>query len=248
MLSGQPVVHDRHLVKEIFHNMKRNNVHRNAFEIPSNLTIVLCRNRGSLAHKTIPHLSGYEEYPILQQNLEYLGINDYVVLSKELPWQWTDKIRLILKFLQEEKCDTELLMYCDPIDVIFRDSPQRVIDIFESFNCDLLFMSTTPGVNDGYNCMPDVKLWADSDPERRGRYINAGVFIGKTTFIKEFLEDSLNYCTDNDCMTHNWQEYLKSKPVNFPVGGADQDIFRFLEPKYYPRVKVDYRNIMAYRG
>ena len=37
MLSNQPVVHDRHLVKEIFHNMKRNNVHRNAFEIPSNL-------------------------------------------------------------------------------------------------------------------------------------------------------------------------------------------------------------------
>ena len=27
MLSNQPVVHDRHLVKEIFHNMKRNNVH-----------------------------------------------------------------------------------------------------------------------------------------------------------------------------------------------------------------------------
>ena len=90
---------------------------------------------------------------------------------------------------------------------------------------------------------------SDSGLLRKRKLISGGeFFIGKTTFIKEFLEDSLNYCTDNDCMTHNWQEYLKSKPVNFPVGGADQDIFRFLEPKYYPRVKVDYRNIMAYRG
>jgi hypothetical protein len=101
---------------------------------------------------------------------------------------------------------------------------------------------------DGYNCMPNVKLWADSDPERRHRYLNAGVFIGKTTFIKEFLEDSLNYCTGNDCSNNDWQKYLKSEPVDFPVGGSDQDMFRFLEPKYYPRVKVDYRNIMAYRG
>ena len=62
MLSNQPVVHDRHLVKEIFHNMKRNNVHRNAFEIPSNLTIVLCRNKGSLAHHIFQDMKSTQYY------------------------------------------------------------------------------------------------------------------------------------------------------------------------------------------
>jgi len=42
--------------------------------------------------------------------------------------------------------------------------------------------------------------------------------------------------------------YLESKPEDYPRGSQDQDIFRYIEPKFYPRIKVDYQNLMAYRS
>jgi len=41
---------------------------------------------------------------------------------------------------------------------------------------------------------------------------------------------------------------LRSNPENYPQGSQDQDIFRFVESKFYPRLKVDYQNLMAYRS
>ena len=76
-------------------------------------------------------------------------------------------------------------MFCDAIDVIFKDDPQRVVDIFESFNCDALFMSTTSP--EGYNCMSEVKNSVDKINGGNGRYLNSGTYIGKTEFIKSFL-------------------------------------------------------------
>jgi hypothetical protein len=247
----QPIIHDRHIVKAVYENMKINNIHKNEFKMPNDLTIVLCRNTGSLSDRIIPQLSGYEDISILESNLTYLGIDNYVVLSKHIPagegqWIWTNKIKWMLEYLTAGKCETEYIMYCDPIDVIFQDSPEKALDIFKKFNCDLLFMTSTGA--DGYKCMPDVKHWVDSFSYRRGRYINAGVFIGKTSFVKEFLEASLNYCTDNDCSISTWHEYLNSNPHNFPSGASDQEIFRFLEPEFYPQVLADYKNLMAYRS
>jgi len=45
----------------------------------------------------------------------------------------------------------------------------------------------------------------------------------------------------------DYKEYLNSKPKTYPKGAQDQDIFRFLEPKFSPRIKVDYENRMAFR-
>ena len=44
------------------------------------------------------------------------------------------------------------------------------------------------------------------------------------------------------------REYLESKPEDYPRGSQDQDIFRYIESKFYPRMKVDYQNLMAYRS
>jgi hypothetical protein len=247
----QPIIHDRHLVKSQFETLKRLQLFENKFSMPEDLSIVLCRNEGSLSDRIIPQLAGYEDTSILESNLQYLGIDNYTVLSRKIPegegqWIWTNKIKWIYEYIESNECDTEYLMYCDPIDVIFQDSPQIALDIFKEFNCDLLFMSSKS--TSGYECMPDIKSWADCQSGRNNRYLNAGVFIGRTEFVKEFLEDSLNYCTDNDCKISTWYDYLASKPDNFPIGASDQDIFRYLEKKYYPRMQVDYENKMAYRS
>ena len=146
----QPIIHDRHIVKSIFENMKNNGVNKNAFKMPDNLTITTCRNEGSMEDRIIDHLKGYEDKSILESSLEYLGIDNLVVLRDgRLPWRNTFKFEMIHNYLNSGKCSTEYFMCCDAIDVIFKDDPQKVIDIFESFDCDALFMSTNS--LDGYN-------------------------------------------------------------------------------------------------
>ena len=53
---NQPLVHDRHIVKKEFQNLVNNQLKQ--FDMPENLTIVTCRNEGTLEDRIIPHLSG----------------------------------------------------------------------------------------------------------------------------------------------------------------------------------------------
>ena len=70
----QPVIHDRHVVKKAFELLK-SQTEPNVFNHPKDLTIVACRNKGTMEDRIIPHLSGYEDTSILEDNLKYLGID-----------------------------------------------------------------------------------------------------------------------------------------------------------------------------
>ena len=243
----QPIIHDRHVVKQFFENMKSQNLYKNAFKMPKDLTIVTCRNDGSMEDRIIDHLKGYEEKSILESNLEYLGIDDLVVLrDTRLPWRNTFKFEMLNNYLNSGKCKTKYFMCCDAIDVIFKDNPQKVIDIFETFDCEALFMSTHSV--DGYNCMTEVKEFVDRINGGNGRYLNSGVYIAKTDFIKEVIDEAMNYALPHGVTMDEYREYLNSNPSNYPQGSQDQDIFRFLESKFNKKIKVDYRNVMAYRS
>ena len=240
----QPVIHDRHIVKRAFEILTSKG--KVQFEHPKDLTIVTCRNEGSMEDRIIPHLSGYENVSILESNLDYLGLDLVVLKDVRLPWRNTFKFEMIHNYLNSGKCTTKYFMCCDAIDVIFIDDPQRVIDIFHSFECDALFMSTHS--MDGYNCMPEVKKWADRISGGRMRYLNSGVYIGKTSFIKKVFDEAIKYAIPHGVTMDKCQEYYLSNPIDYPRGSTDQNIFRFLEPEFYPRMKVDYQNLMAYRS
>ena len=246
-MINTPVIHDRHIVKNAFNQVIESGEYETAFSKPDNLTIVTVRNEGTMEDRIIPSLKGYEDKSILEANLEYLGIQPLTVLTdSRLPWRNTFKFEIILNFLNSGKCNTEYFMFCDAIDVIFIDEPQRVIDIFKSFDCEALFMSTHS--TDGYTCMPEVKKFVDETIKSKGRYLNSGVYIGKTEFIKEIFEEAIKYAVPHGVTMGEYHTYLSSNPKNYPQGSQDQDIFRFLEPKFYPRLKVDYQNKMAYRS
>ena len=226
---NQPLIHDRHIVKKEFGNLAQNvRWDEWQFEMPENLTVATCRNEGTLEDRIIPHLSGYEEESILESNMRYLGL-DLVVLN----------------YLNSGECTTEYFMCLDAIDVIWRDKPQRVVDIFESFDCDALFMSTHS--TDGYNCMPEVKEWVDTI-NTPGRYLNSGVYIGKTSFVKEMIEEGMKYAVPHGVTMDEYRDYLGSQPDDYPKGSQDQDIFRYIEKKFYTKMKVDYNNEMAFRS
>jgi hypothetical protein len=196
--------------------------------------------------RIISHLSGYSDVSILESNLDYLGIDLVVLKDARLPWRNTFKFEMIRNYLNSGKCTTEYFMCCDAIDVIFQDDPQKIIDIFESFDCDCLFMSTR--ALDGYGCMPEVKRFVDEINGNNGRYLNSGIYIGKTSFVKEMFDMAIEYAIPHGVTMGEYREYLESKPKDYPRGSQDQDIFRYIEPKFYPRMKVDYQNLMAYRS
>ena len=246
-MINQPIIHDRHIVKDTFSQLIKHGGYKNAFTKPKDLTIVTVRNEGSMEDRIIPSLKGYENRSILEANTEYLGIKPLTILTdSRLPWRNTFKFEIILDYLNSGRCNTEYFMYCDAIDVIFIDDPQKVIDIFKSFKCEALFMSTHS--TDGYNCMPEVKKFIDETIKSNGRYLNSGVYIGKTDFIKELFEKAIKYAIPHGVTMDEYHNYLKNNPLNYPQGSQDQDIFRFLEPEFYPKLKVDYKNIMAYRN
>jgi hypothetical protein len=242
----QPIIHDRFIVKQYFEQMRDSGLYKNLFNIPDNLTIVTCRNKGTMIDRIIPHLSGYEDVSLLESSLEYLGIDLVVLKDDRLPWRNTFKFELIHEYLNSGDCITEYFMCCDAIDVIFKDDPQKVIDIFESFDCDCLFMSTHS--IDGYDCMTEVKSFVDKINGGKSRYLNSGVYIGKTSFVKEMFDEAIKYAIPHGVIMDDYREYLSRKPIDYPIGSQDQDIFRYIEPKFYPKLKVDYENIMAYRG
>jgi hypothetical protein len=237
-----PIIHDRHIVKQSFEYMKSNSIHESAFSLPNDLTIITCRNSGTMQDRIIDTLSGYEDKSILECNLEYLGIRDLVVLTDDrLPWRNTFKIEMISNYL--DHCTTKYILYCDAIDVIFVDNPSKVLEIFHEFSCKMLFMSSNS--RDGYNCMPDILTWVMLN--HSNRYLNSGVWIGETEFVKKVFNEAVKYITPHGVTMDQYREYLQSVPENFPIGAQDQDIFRFIEPKFYPDLKVDYENKIAYR-
>ncbi len=241
----QPIIHDRHVVKKAFELFK-SQTKPNIFNHPKDLTIVTCRNKGTMEDRIIPDLTGYEETSILEESLNYIGLDLVVLKDDRLPWRNTFKFEMLHDYLNSGECTTEYFMCCDAIDVIFVDDPQRVIDIFKSFQCDALFMSSSS--LDGYNCMPEVKKWADNINGDRNRYLNSGVYIGKTSFVKEVVEEAMKYAVPSGVTMGDYRKYLATKPKDYPHGSQDQDIFRYIEQKFYPRMKVDYDNQMAFRS
>jgi|TARA_B100000287_G_scaffold431203_1_gene488006 hypothetical protein len=239
----QPIIHDRHIVKQAFKQLKQ--LGEVKFEHPNNLTVVTCRNTGTLEDRIIPHLSGYEDKSILESNMDYLGLDLVVLKDDRLPWRNTFKFEMLHNYLSSNKCTTEYFMHLDAIDVVWVDEPKKIIDIFESYNCEALFMATNS--TDGYSCMPEIKQWVDTI-NKPGRYLNSGVYIGKTSFIKEVIEETMKYAIPHGVTMGEYHDWLKTSPKDYPKGSQDQDIFRYVEKKFYPRLRVDYDNKMAFRS
>ena len=79
---------------------------------------------------------------------------------------------------------------------------------------------------------------------------NLAIASGKALTVPaaEVVTDfGLDYYEAMQQAEDDYREYLDSKPKDYPKGSQDQDIFRYLEPHFYPRIKVDYENRMAFR-
>ena len=240
-VGHQPIIHRTKWANSFFLTMKSNPLMEGVFKCPDNLTIAT--------------INTYGEKSLFEKSLDYLGVG-HVVLQEPFKgtWMMMLKLKFILNYLKSGSCKTDYFLYCDARDAILRDDPQEVVDIFESTGCDLLFGSTM--YRGGFMCMPEVREWIKTVARKKGRYLNAGVFIGKPDFIQEVFEEAYKYDSKKSLTVEQYTKLgrgirntrLCKELPEYPKGSTDQDILRFLHPKFYPKMDIDYRNQISYRN
>lgn len=234
---------------------------RNFSKLPSFIAVpLICGHvKGSLKSPsdiTILLIHNYNKESLMEKSLRYVGIKNFIVLKIKFNGAWFNTLKLIeLKnYLDSNSCQTKYIFYCDSCDAVLRDDPEKAINHLEEEKCDLLMSSTK--FSGGYECMPEVKKWADQIASKSGyafRYLNSGVYFGKTEFLREVVDSAVEYITDNDLPRKEYERlrengYLCEHLTDFPKGvGCDQVILRYLHPRFYPRMKIDYMGRLALR-
>ena len=253
----QPIVHAGPHARDIMNFMIKEDYLKNAYEKPDNITFITAHNYvddelGSAESKLHRHNELFDldgkKVSIFERNLHHLGIGLPVVVSKPVCGHHeTDKEKVekygmyahlmkeqwILEYLENNET-TELTMWCDAGDVILKDDPQKIIDIFYEYDCDMLFMGTTfrTGNKGGFHGEWGEKSMNHPD-NQFGYYLNCGVCIGKTEFMIEILRKCLTYKDDK-----RFTQHPPEAPEHHKMAD-DQEIFRHLHPLYYPKIKVD---------
>jgi len=239
-------------------------IHRNAVDkLPKRLAVaMICGHvKGKLrcpSQLTIILIHDYHSPPLMEMSLQYVGINNYVVVKPPTagPWRGSKKILAMNDYLRSGRCHSEYLLYCDSTDAVLRDDPAKAITYLQEQKCDLLISNTPFTADFEYQCMPQALAWADQRAREHGcmgLYINAGVFIGRTDFLREVFDAAEPFVTDHDLSRDEEREYsrkgeLADQLPEFPKGiGSDQIIMRHLHPQFYPRMKIDYKGQLALR-
>jgi hypothetical protein len=239
--GNQPITHRMKIATMQFVGMQRTGELRHKYKTPKNLTIITAHN--------------YEQESLFEKNLEFLNM-DYLIFKLPPTYKWVSitKLKLVLDYLRSGICKTEYVLFCDANDVIIRDDPQKIVDVIEDKKCNMLFNSTM--FKGGMLCMPEVFEWLKTVAVKKGRYLNAGVFVGKTELVREVLEEASKYFTTDSITAAEYSVLgrgirdtrLCEELENWPVGSTDQDILRYLHPQFYPDMDIDYRNELAYRN
>lgn len=233
-----PIIHDKHLAQLALKQLLRSNLCEK-LRCPDDLTVITCKN--------------YREKSRLEQSLDFIGVHNYSVLNppSDEPWVNIKRTGWLLDYLNSGQCRTPYMLVLDASDVVVRGSLQRVLDEFKSSSCRVLFMSTK--YDGGYACMPEQKRWVG-----RRRYLNAGVYIGETSYIKTLLNRVAQYIVESPMLKDDFRALGRGRGsdtrlcdalAEFPRGiGSDQIVIRYLEPELWPDLKVDCDNRIAFRN
>ena len=193
---------------------------RLVFSKPDNLTLVTYNN--------------YKRSVLIEKCYEAYGINDYVVLGKEIvQWNWSGKIRPVLDYLESGKCLSEYIVATDSDDVLMVSNPANIIDLFESYSCDVLFCNTFVDYppNKPYREFEMLKYY--THPFHA--HLSAGGYIARRGALIEFLRKiALAYEEKSE-----WA--MEGESFN------DQLAWRHLHYQYYPRIKVDFKSLIFKR-
>ncbi|MBU0615647.1 MAG: hypothetical protein KJ601_06145 [Nanoarchaeota archaeon] len=165
---------------------------------------------------------------LIERCYDHWGITNYFVLAKDYkPWDWMGKVKPFLDFLTEGKCKTELIVATDANDVLIKNNPNRIIESFKSYQCQLLFCNTNS------NWPPNKELNEFEKSKYPGsryhNHLSAGALMGTSDFIQEMLESIIKMHKSGYSMFIHKGKF------------DDQLAWRHLHKQYYPKIKIDSR-------
>jgi len=188
-------------------------------ELPLSIASPYFGGEGGMRDTTYFICTSYgERETCLEKTLKYFKV-PYVMKGRGTPdWRNTMKAGLLAEYLPN--INTKYTMGIDSHDVCLMREGNIVVDIFEknfADHCDMLFNAELVS----YPKNPEIAefergIYGDESPFC---YLNSGVWIAKTDFLKDVMKDILTF--------------RSSRPR------SDQEIYRKLHQKYYPRIRID---------
>ena len=164
--------------------------------------------------------NGHPAMGLFERSASRLGLDVLVCGHGIDPWvNSRDKPRVLSAAL--ETIETELVLYADSRDAVLLDDPRIAVDLLPG-DCDLLL----GGDRINWPALPrfrDFERALTGAGQSDFRYLNGGAWIGRTAFCREFFAEAA---------------------MILPLPEADdseQGILKTLFPKFYPRMRLDYR-------
>jgi hypothetical protein len=181
------------------------------------------QNLGVTANLTILTWNNHQgEKGIFERSLDHLGV-PCVILGQEVRCWVNSRHKPLLAATALKAIRTDYVLGVDSWDAIALGDPRRLLDIFESsFSCELVF-------NAGKVNWPNLSRFREFERSLTGatesefRYLNGGVWIGKTDFCRLFFAHA-----------------VQTEPAP-EAPNSEQGILKQIFAEYYPRVQLDYR-------
>lgn len=131
---------------------------------------------------------------------EELIHNEFEVPVKVLgwgkPWHgYSDKSKGLLEYISTSKNDDDLIIFVDGFDSKINKNPKNVQEIFESYDCKVLF-SKDP---ESFSKLITRTIF----PTCGDAVANAGMYAGYVKYLKQILEDELSRECQDDQVNFN---------------------------------------------
>ena len=126
-----------------------------------------------------------EDYYCLHEWMQSTeGTNRLVVAGIGTQYQGLfDKPKFMYRAIKNGIIKTKYLIACDCWDLVFATSPETIIDVFETFDTEIVFSSEKtcfpPDRKDEYDKLPFTSSY---------KYLNSGMIVGYTESILKLLE------------------------------------------------------------
>lgn len=168
----------------------------------------------------------YKFKTLLERCYEAYGIRSFSVLGREVArWDWSHKVRLVLKYLESGGCTTPYVVCTDADDVLMVRDPGTVLDRFRACSCDLLFCNTFVDFppNQEYRDFETLRYYTHPLHCR----LSAGAYVAEVEALAGCLRELVEACDENLPWAMHDGTFV------------DQLGWRHLHAKYYPRIQVD---------
>ncbi len=146
----------------------------------------------------------------LEQSAKAHGIT-YLNLGRQVTWMGGtmeaqgggQKINLVRNHL-ESLHDGDVVLFVDGYDVIINDTLPTILERYEDMGADIIFAAEK-------NCWPDPTMASQFPLSTLYRYLNSGVYIGKVSALKEFLNEAVPNDSDDQLwmqkrfLSSDWQ-------------------------------------------